>query len=91
MSLLTVTEVADQVGLSEWAVRRAIRDGELEAFKPRGRIRVKASAVHDWLEATRVEPVRAASGPRPTPAVVTSPSYPGGTTVRPWLRRKETV
>lgn len=53
MTLLTVRQVAEQVQLSEWAVRAAIRDGELEAFKPRGQLRIPEQAVTVWLEETR--------------------------------------
>jgi excisionase family DNA binding protein len=54
--LLTVREVANRVGLSEWAVRRAIHNGELVAFKPRGRLRVAEVDLEDWLNASRVRP-----------------------------------
>lgn len=57
MSLLTVREVGERVRLSEWAIRRAINDGELEAFKVRGRIRIDEGAVEAWLAGSVVASV----------------------------------
>jgi excisionase family DNA binding protein len=87
--MLSVREVADRVGLSEWAVRRAIADGELEAFKLRGRIRITGAAVQGWLDASRVQPVRRPPVP-PAPFVV-GDSRPtnGDGDLRPWNRRTQ--
>lgn len=56
--LLTVTEIAGAAKLSRSAVYRAIEDGELEAHKVRGRIRVPREAYDAWLERSRVRKVR---------------------------------
>jgi excisionase family DNA binding protein len=53
-SVLSVAEVAKQVGLGHQAVRRAIRRGELRAEKLCGRIRIESRAVQDWREAHRL-------------------------------------
>jgi excisionase family DNA binding protein len=58
--LLTVSEVAERVGLSTKAVRRAIERGELPASKLCGRIRVRPEDVDEWIESNRV----GASAPR---------------------------
>lgn len=85
MQLLSVTQVADQVGLSEWAVRRAIHEGELIASKLRGRLRVDALDLEAWVQSTRVTPERRAPAPVPrfTPSTV-----PAGGSVRERLRRE---
>jgi excisionase family DNA binding protein len=54
-ALLTLEEVCERVRLSPWAVRRAIRRGELRAYKLRGRLRIPADSVEDWLQASVVE------------------------------------
>lgn len=54
--LLTVREVAERVGLSEWAVRRAIHAGELGAHKIRGQLRSSERDFDAWLASTRVTP-----------------------------------
>lgn len=51
MRLLTVREVASQVALSEAAVRRAIANGELSAFRLRSRIRLRPNDVERWIAA----------------------------------------
>ncbi|HEY6056999.1 MAG TPA: helix-turn-helix domain-containing protein [Candidatus Limnocylindrales bacterium] len=40
--VLTLLEAATAAGCSEWTVRRAIRQGELPAFIPRGRVPLRA-------------------------------------------------
>ncbi len=55
--LLSVTEVADTIGLSETAIYRAIAAGELRASKLRGRLRVQLADLEQWIEANRVRPV----------------------------------
>ncbi|TMK40061.1 MAG: helix-turn-helix domain-containing protein [Actinobacteria bacterium] len=54
--LFTVDQVGEMVGLARDAIYRAIARGELEAFKPCGRLRVTKSGVREWLERTRVRP-----------------------------------
>lgn len=80
--------MADQVGLSEWAVRRAIHAGELAAFKIRGQLRVDDRDLDLWLEGCRVTPTI-----RPQRAHVSqmtpSPSYPEGGSFRSRTRRRE--
>ena len=53
---LSVKEAAEIIRLSEKFIRRAIKDGELRASKPRGRIRIKRADLYAWLEASLVEP-----------------------------------
>lgn len=63
--VLTVRDVAGRVGLSEWAVRRAIADGQLVAYKPRGRLRVTEDDLAAWIASTRVVPTAADVPPIP--------------------------
>lgn len=79
--------MADQVGLSEWAVRRAIHAGELAAFKIRGQLRVDDRDVALWLEDCRVTPHR--PEPSSSTAMTPSPSYPESGSFRSRVRRKE--
>ena len=61
--MLTVQEAADRVRLTQWAIYRAIRRGELAAFKPGGRLRIREADLEGWLESTRVQAeVRAPAG-----------------------------
>lgn len=55
-ALLTVDQVAEQVGLSRDAVYRAIHDGQLAASKLRGRLRIHPTAVTTWIDAATVIP-----------------------------------
>ena len=57
--MLTVQEVARRVGLTPCAIYRAIQRGELVAYKPAGRLRIREADFEHWLESTRV--------PTPTP------------------------
>jgi excisionase family DNA binding protein len=69
--LLTLEQACSQVQLSSWAVRRAIADGELRAFKPRGRLRILEDDLIEWLESTLVSANsenRRAYRPRPARA-----------------------
>ena len=54
--MLSVDDVAAQLGLSAKTIRRAIDDGRLRASKPCGRILIAPCDVQAWLEASRVEP-----------------------------------
>jgi excisionase family DNA binding protein len=65
-ALLTVSDVADRVGLSTKAVRRAIERGDLAASKLCGRIRVRREDLDRWIDENRI----GATAPRifpPTP------------------------
>jgi len=44
------------LGLSAKTVERLILRGELAAFKPAGRIRIRNEDLWAWLESVRVEP-----------------------------------
>jgi excisionase family DNA binding protein len=86
--MLTVRQAAARAALSEWAIRRAIHDGELVAYKPRGQLRIHEADFDLWLEGTKV--VARPSERRQTPVRLTpSPSYPEGATFRSRIRRKE--
>ncbi len=54
--LATVAEVAEHVGLSERAIRRAIERGELPASKLCGRVRIRPEDAEAWIEQNRVQP-----------------------------------
>jgi excisionase family DNA binding protein len=53
--MLTVREAADRVRLTQWAIYRAIQRGELTAYKPGGRLRIREADLERWLESTRVQ------------------------------------
>jgi excisionase family DNA binding protein len=75
--LLTVKDAAERCQLSESAIRRAIRDGELPASMLRSRLRIKEADLDAWIASKRclgAVPARArATGPR------TSRQAPAGT------------
>lgn len=50
--MLTVAEVADQTGLTDKAVQRAIESGRLEAYQCGRDVKVKGADVRDWLAAS---------------------------------------
>ncbi len=56
MSDLSPREVAAAIGLSRSAVYRLIEDGELAAYKVRGRLRVEPGEVRAFKERNRVRP-----------------------------------
>jgi excisionase family DNA binding protein len=70
--MLTVQEAADRVRLTQWAIYRAIQRGELTAYKPGGRLRIREADLEGWLESTRVRAKgqSAARSVRTTPAGV---------------------
>jgi excisionase family DNA binding protein len=70
--VLTVKEAADHVRLTQWAIYRAIQRGELTAYKPGGRLRIREADLEAWLESTRVRAKgrSAARSVRATPAGV---------------------
>jgi excisionase family DNA binding protein len=51
--LLTVADVADRVGLSSQAIRRAINRGELRASMLCHRVRIAESDVERWIAESR--------------------------------------
>lgn len=51
MKLLGIEEVAENVGLSKWAVYQAIEAGELRASKMRSKWRIRPEDVEAWFEA----------------------------------------
>lgn len=58
-ALLTTTQVAERLQLSVRMVRKAIRDGRLEASLPAGSkygYRIAPSAVERWVTASLVHP-----------------------------------
>lgn len=60
---LTVKEAAKYARVSEWLIRQAVKDGELEAFavgKGGRSYRLKAEDVDAWLESTPHEPGKTA-------------------------------
>jgi excisionase family DNA binding protein len=55
---MTVDEVADRARLSPKTVRRAIRSGELAAYKLRGRLRIPTQEYLAWVRrAVYVPPI----------------------------------
>ena len=56
MSDLSPREVAAALGLSRSAVYRLIEDGELPAYKVRGRLRIEPQEVHALKQRNRVQP-----------------------------------
>jgi excisionase family DNA binding protein len=75
--LLTVTEVAQVTGLSPNAVYRAISAGELQAAKLRGRLRVPASALDEWIDLNLVSVPRSRRQTPPAPARTGRVNRPG--------------
>jgi excisionase family DNA binding protein len=68
---LTVTEVAQRIGLSNTAVYREIHRGHLRAYNLCGRLRIPPEAVELWLAASAV------TGTKPAdPAPVAEPGRP---------------
>jgi excisionase family DNA binding protein len=58
--MLSSREVAEELGVSIDAVRRAIKSGALTAYKPCGRIRVREEDLQTYLDGRRI-------GARPQP------------------------
>lgn len=56
MSDLSPREVAATLGLSRSAVYRLIEDGELQAYKVRGRLRIEPREVHALKQRNQVQP-----------------------------------
>lgn len=76
--LLTVRDVAALTGLSEYTVREAVRDGDLEGIKIRGRIRVREDALTVWLDQNTIRPTGALTQDHPTPPRPRTPAPTGG-------------
>ena len=77
--MLTIQEAAERVRLTQWAIYRAIQRGELIAYKPGGRLRIREADLESWLESTRVQ-AKARSTPRrapsPPPGVIGAAARP---------------
>jgi excisionase family DNA binding protein len=54
VTLLSVYEAAERVGLKHVAIRGAIRRGELPAIKLCSRLRIEPAAVDAWIARSRV-------------------------------------
>lgn len=67
--LLTPEEVGERTRLSTSVVYRAIRAGELPAFKVRRRLRIREADLDAWIEAGRVEPAEFVAPPVPASRV----------------------
>jgi excisionase family DNA binding protein len=82
--MLTVQEVARRVGLTQCAIYRAIQRGELVAYKPGGRLRIREADFEHWLESTRV-PAPAPRVARPAPVAsleLVTPARPSEPSLR---------
>ncbi len=53
---LSPQEVATIVGLNDRVIHRAVNEGEIPAYKLRGKLRISRSDLNVWIEANRVEP-----------------------------------
>ncbi len=62
---LSIAQVAERLGLSTKAVRRAIERGELRAAKICGRIRIRREDVDAWVEESVIRPDERAPLHRP--------------------------
>lgn len=69
MTYLSPEEAARRSSFSRKVIYRAIEDGELEAFKPRGRLRIPEESFEAWMRARPVEAVA-----RSQPSLVNLPS-----------------
>src|ERR1700690_3388791 len=56
--MLSSREVAEHLGVSIDAVRRAIRSGALAAYKPCGRVRIREEDLVAYLDEQRISGVR---------------------------------
>jgi excisionase family DNA binding protein len=65
---LTPKAIAELTGLNYRSVLREIEDGELAAYKLRGRLRVKVEDYEEWLSRNAVKPLKSAK-PYEPPAV----------------------
>ena len=57
MELVSVPAAARELGIAPRAIRRAIQEGELPAFRIGSRwVRVERAAVREWVRQKRVPP-----------------------------------
>lgn len=77
--LLSVSDVAIIVGMTDDTVRQAIRDGELPASKLRGRIRITQADVHAWINAAAITPTPTRAADR-RPVTIQVPTLPKAAT-----------
>ncbi len=57
MELVSVTEGARELGIGPRAIRQAIQEGKLPAFRIGNRwVRVEREALHEWVRQKRVPP-----------------------------------
>jgi excisionase family DNA binding protein len=68
---LTIQEAAERVRLTQWALYRAVQRGELTAYKPGGRLRIREADLEAWLQSTRVRT-------KARPATRSAPAAPPG-------------
>jgi excisionase family DNA binding protein len=84
--LLSTEDAARITGLSIWAIRKAIRDGELGASKLRGRLRIHPDDLGAWIDDCRVKPdlgsLEARGHEPPRPPAPTPPSGSARAAVR---------
>jgi excisionase family DNA binding protein len=60
-ALLTVEAAADRLSTSPRFIRRLIAERRIEFVKVGRHVRISQSALHDFIDAGRVEPLTAAS------------------------------
>jgi excisionase family DNA binding protein len=65
-SLVSVRDVADQLGVHPETIRRLIHDGRLDAVRVGRVLRVHREAVDRFLARQRVKPSRLATGSDPS-------------------------
>lgn len=82
ISMLTVQEAANVVKLTQWAIYRAIKRGDLVAYKPGGRLRIDEADLQAWLDANRVSPAKPTPH-RPPQPLVPPPALVGSRRSRP--------
>lgn len=51
---LTLAEATGRVPVSQMTLRRAIKEGSLPAYKPRGKILIRPDDLEQWIQAARV-------------------------------------
>jgi excisionase family DNA binding protein len=77
MSDLSPKQVAAALGLSRSAVYRLIEDGELRAYRVRGRLRVEPAEVRALRERNRVNPRRRPGRPMYEPLPLSAAAADG--------------
>jgi excisionase family DNA binding protein len=56
--MLSIAQAAEQLGVSEKTIRRAIERGDLVAYQPARRILIRPADLDAYLESKRVQPRR---------------------------------